>query len=61
MICKDIYFFLNGSWEMYRARKDWQHRNKYYGANGVNGGNGQLPKQPIKPINPTSLNEDSAG
>ena len=43
--------------EMYRARKDWQRRNGYYGGSnrgyGFNGQNGQTPTKPIKPIEPT--------
>ena len=42
--------------EMFRARKEWQRRNGYYGANGINGFNGSNgsngPSQPIRPIKP---------
>ena len=54
--------------EMYRARKDWQRRNGYYGGNGQNGQNGRSngqngqngqrpatpsqPSQPSQPIQP---------
>ena len=49
--------------EMFRARKEWQRRNGYYGANGINGSNGingfngsNGPSQPIRPIEPIDPN-----
>ena len=46
--------------EMFRARKEWQRRNGYYGANGINGINGSngpsQPNRPIRPIEPIDPN-----
>ena len=43
--------------EMFRARKEWQRRNGYYGANGINGSNGpSQPNRPIRPIEPIDPN-----